>query len=492
MNILALTIGLFFPWLTGIGFLLLMPRGFGPAPRGWPWAVLCALPLGLVMHVLLASLLLILFPGWMHWSQVVIPELLLTGVMFTIGLRKYHQRSAFFPRANTPVISHSRQRVFHQVAAIVLTLVFFAGLYFQATRLFAYSELFPHGYSDAWHFWNFKARILAQGRDSWRWFLTDPEVPHQEYPIGFCVLIGRLYLSAGTFDSVLGKVVGLGSGIMCPILVWAAILRAKGSIHAACAGMLALAFPFSIIQAAWQYADVPLGALLITTLAWHYLYCRHHRSLPTATDVTQTRLAWSGFGFLLGSLLWTKNEGLVMAVAIVGYIFLVDWLSKMDSKVLLKRYIAAAVPLTMFAALYLSIKLNAHEPTDLINQHTIDKQLQDLFDIERLKIIGAYFADTFLHLFDWISCLLALAGLVFLGLDTRKSHLRPLIIYTFVLLTIAAVYIVAFLITPHDLQWHLRTATSRLMIQLWSSTVLAISLWMWPVDRVLRISARYC
>jgi hypothetical protein len=491
MTTLALVFGLLLPWVTGIGFLLALPRAFGPSPRTWPWAVLCALPLGLAMHVLLSSLLLILSPGWMHWGQVVIPELLLTAFTLHMGLRLYRQRSAArsLPPSSSPAPATPTLLVTKVVAGI-LTLAFFVGLYFLSTQLFSDGDLFPQGYFDAWHIWNFKARIIAEGQDSWRWYLLAPEavMSHQEYPIGFSVLLARLYVVAGSFDPVLSKTVGLGVGLLCPLLVWAAVLRAKGYIHGACAGLLTLAFPFAIVQPAWQYADAPLGALLITTLAWHYFYCRRDDASPASA---QTRIAWAGFGLLLGSLLWTKNEGLVMAGAIFGLCFLFDCFRKVGKTAIFTRYLAAGVPLALFAALHLYIKLNAHETTDLIKSHTLDKQVQGLIDFNRLIIIFKFFGDTFIHQIDRFSVLIALAALAFLGFDTRKSRIWPPALYTLALLAVSAAYCATFLFTPYDLNWHLGTAMSRLMIQLWPATVLILTLWTFPLDRVLATPLRF-
>ncbi len=504
MTALALFLGILLPWLTGLGFMLALPTGFGSGSRlrTWPWTILCALVLGLAMHVLLASLLLIVSPGWMHPAQVFVPEVLLSAFMLYIGIGQFRARkvAANLAPARRPVDVVVEIRY---TAGALASIAFLAGIWMLSTKLFSDGQVMPEGYFDAWHIWNFKARIIAQGQEQWRWYLLAPEAvfSHQEYPIGFNVLLARLFLANGEFDPFLTKCVGLGTALLSPLLVWAAALRAKGLIHAGCAGLLTLAFPFAFIQPAWQYADAPLGVLLLTAIGWHYFYCRSDRPFDL-----QARLAWAGYGLLLGSLLWTKNEGLVMAGSLVGLTFLFDFIRISGIKPLafsgsdftaglvrlhqhqvrfFSRYAALALPLAILAALHIYIKLSAPEATDLIKDHTIDKQFQGLIDFNRVKIILAFFGDSFINLIDRYSMLLALAGLVLLGLDHRKSRLWPPAIYTLSLLTVSLAYGVTFLFTPYDLNWHLGTAMSRLMIQLWPAAVFIYVLWTYPMDRAV-------
>jgi hypothetical protein len=551
MILLSLFLGIALPWLSGLGFLTLMPSGFGHNPRGWPWAVLCALPLGIAMHVLLASLLLILSPGWMSASQVFLPEAALTAVMVIVAIRKLKQPGALdhrplpmllpdtrsgYIKSGIVLVPEGTSGVTHigissgyikTGIAVLMTLAFFAGLWTIGAYLLSQAKIFPEGYYDAWHMWNYKARIIAQGQENWRWFLYVPagEVGHQEYPLGFSVLLARLFLANGRFDPILTSAVGVGAGILAPLMVWAAATRAKGFILGACAGLLVLAFPFSIIQAAWQYADSPLAVLFLATVAWHYFYCRNDRPFTPAS-----RAAWIGYGLLLGSMLWTKNEGLVMAGALVFLTFLADCtralgidksfayrlsqglptLIKHTAQPLASpiasaqslpgvikasirqcqawgvgsRYFWLAIPFLTLCALHLYVKLSAPEATDLIKDQALDKQFHGLLQLDRVKIIIDFTLDSIFSLIDRYALIAAAAGLLLLGLDRRKSRMWPPAIYTLTLILVSLAYGATFLFTPYDLKWHLSTALSRLMLQLWPVLVFTFILWTYPIERV--------
>lgn len=180
-----------------------------------------------------------------------------------------------------------------------------------------------------------------------------------------------------------------------------------------------------------------------------------------------------------------------MAGSLIGLCFLFDCFRKVGKAAILNRYLAAGIPLALFAALHLYIKLNAHETTDLIKSDSLNKQVRGLIDFDRLLIIFKFFADTFIHQIDRFSALIALAALAFLGFDTRTSRLWPPAVYTLALLAVSAAYCATFLFTPYDLHWHLGTAMSRLMIQLWPATVLTLMLFTYPLDRVLATPLRF-
>ncbi len=496
LTFLALAFGLLLPWGTGLALMLLIPGALAHK-RAWPWTITIALPLGIILHTLLASLILLLTPGWMHPAQIVLPELALAAGAVWLACNSWRTRHP----VGAPVRPHFSPiplSPLHAFAAQVLNFGFFALLGILLGLTIHESTRFPQGYYDAWHIWNFKARLIAEGGPHWRWYLQAQEgvMSHQEYPIGFPVFIARLIHVKGAYVPILTQSIAIGCAALWPMLIWSATLKAKGWFHAGCFGLLALAFPFAMIQCAWQYADGPLAALLAAAIAWHYLMCRPIAppspqgfsrpcgSLSRLLNLTPgTPLRLAVFGTLLGSLLWTKNEGLVMAGLLLALTTTHDLL-RLGIRAAASRLVPTAAALAPFALLHIYLKLAAPESTDLIKDHTIDKQIAALTDTTRFKIIWDYLVLMAIEYINLLALLIGVLAVPLLGVDHRASRAWLPALYTLALLGIAAAYTLTFVFTPYDLYWHLSTAMSRLMVQLWPAAILILALWTYPIDRL--------
>src|SRR5262249_61995088 len=83
----------------------------------------------------------------------------------------------------------------------------------------------------------------------------------------------------------------------------------RSASQAALAGILLVAAPTYLVDATAQCADLPLGYFLLTTVV---LVVVASRSVPANPRL----LALAGLA--AGLAAWTKNEGLLMAVATLG------------------------------------------------------------------------------------------------------------------------------------------------------------------------------
>lgn len=281
----------------------------------------------------------------------------------------------------------------------------------------------PHGNpSDSFAIWNLHARLMAFAPQE----LFNPalEYSHLDYPPLIPALIALIWRVTGWQPIV-------------PILlngaVWAALLwMLRRQIWA-----LLLAGTVLVMFAASQYADIPLALCLLIASASYF----------------KEREAAVGIALGVGALV--KNEGLLMLAA-----FFVVWMV-LDRRVPW-RAVLAALPLLVMLAAYKSVV----PPNDVIG--AADK-LGRLLDARRYLVIGQYVSIYTAVRFGFGAIPLSL--LAWLTRDQRPGLSVPLI----AVLVIWLGYIGIYVITPHDLVWHLTTSYDRLLAQLFPAWLLALS-----------------
>jgi hypothetical protein len=160
-----------------------------------------------------------------------------------------------------------------------------------------------------------------------------------------------------------------------------------------------------------------------------------------------------------------KNEGLLFAVAAAIAIGLLSTGRRRQN---LAAFVLGAAP---FIAVVATMKLGFAGANDLFSTPTASSVWQRMYDPARhLQILSALQTMT-RSMVSPIGMLLLLAYVAVGGWHSdRRPGLAALLITA---LTTAGYYAI-FLITPHDLDWHLDTAAPRLLIQLWPSAILAL------------------
>ena len=178
-------------------------------------------------------------------------------------------------------------------------------------RVFCVAHEYPFGDGDAMGIWNTRAMFLYREWSNWTWVFAGDFLAHVDYPLMVPMLNARAFIWAGEplafapqLHSLLfgGLLVGLVFGILC---------ERRGPDVAACGASALLAAPFFVTHAVMQSADLQVAAYL----------CIAGFAVGEMTRLRPGRRAAKMslvLGAALGSLLWTKNEGLVTALLLVG------------------------------------------------------------------------------------------------------------------------------------------------------------------------------
>jgi hypothetical protein len=190
-------------------------------------------------------------------------------------------------------------------------------------------------------------------------------------------------------------------------------------------------------------------------------------------------------GVAAGLMAWTKNEGLMILCVVILIRFFIVAVGEDGWKGAVKQILwvaAGLVPVLLAVAVF---KMHLAPSTDLFIDQNIQKIWARLTDLQRYKAILYAYVQTGLTFTQGIPDIrtgfrlnLGIAGIVLLAVylflsvisAERKDKGNILCVLIFTLITLWS-YFVVYLITPHDLDWHLMTSLNRLLLQLWPTII---------------------
>lgn len=309
----------------------------------------------------------------------------------------------------------------------------------------------PQGDTDAMAMWNLRALFLVRGAGDWSVFAR-PEIAHGEYPPLVSLLVARAWLLAGSEAAWLPAALAGGFAIATGAIVYGTLRATRGPVLAA-GGLAALVgAPAFVRHAASQSADVPVAAFLVASLAVAQQSGARRRVL---------------MGALLGAAAFTKNEGIAMLVVA----------TLVELAIATPRRIARCGALLCGAALplvaLLRFRLALGVGTDLVELQSCAGVLDNLCEPTRtLRVLGEWlrrcvFFGDFDSLVGTSPFLLALVR-TFVGGGAPSPAGAP---NTLVVAALGFVYGLVFVLTPRDQEWHIATAMTRTMFQLWPAFV---------------------
>ena len=413
-------------------------------PEREPAALLLKASLGAGLGLGLASILyfisLLLMPGKVNLLPVTLAVLAALGIV--VLLRERGQR---WDVPRMPLLSRLQWGLSAASAlAAVFMMLTFANL---ATAL-------PQGAFDAWSIWNRAARFLYRDTENWHATLS-PELyweNHADYPllVPLNIAWGWKALGAETTRTpiVQAAVFLLGSAG----LLFAALSLTRTPAQAALGVLLLCATPFLTLSASGLLADVPIQFFILASLVLMFLALTRGQGPLMALS-----------GLMAGLAGWTKNEGLLFILAAVLGLALTRYKDMRRSLVL---FISGLVlPL----AVILTFKGMA-PPGDLLAAGS-SALMSRLTDPARYWTILKALGGMVLQFGDWPLSLLAVLAVYALiaGFAPREGTRQTIFTIGAIIVLQFLGYCAVFLLSPHDLEWHLRTSLARLLLQVFPS-----------------------
>jgi hypothetical protein len=404
------------------------------------WALILKIFIAIPLGMGLSSLFFYAWL-WLVLPRLIYPwfEIFLTVVLFMI----LFWRSGLPLPSDAPALPKDlsgRFFLFFALAAVLVGVIFFT----------AYSIKFPHGFfEDAWIIWNMAARFIYRSADWTLMFKSQSALFHPDYPLLLSLNIVQGWLiNPGETTRVPILVAALFT-FSVPGILFAALMLLKDLKQASLAVFLLLMTPWFVMHGTEQVGDVPISAYFLSAAVCLLLYLRQR-------DPALCILS----GLMAGLSAWTKNEGLYFWLSSAFVCLLIAvWVDK-KPRAVWAFLSGSLLPL----ATVLLFKLFLAPGSDLFQNNSA--LLAKLIDPMRYGMIFTEFGRYISGFGGWplgIFWILVLYAIV-TGFEVHDR--RELFLMALLPVLQLAGYFSIYLITPHDLDWHLTTSFGRLLMQI--------------------------
>lgn len=443
--------------LAGFGVVHLLWESRGSA---WslPLKAFLGIGLGLGLTSSLYFFRLLLFPG--QGGYIWIESGLLVAVLSALIFRRRFKLDQVV-RPGFP----TGLQVGLMVAAV---LVVFSALSYSLS----FARVSPHGDYDAQAIWNLRARFIYRSGDAWEQAFS-PEINrnfHMDYPLliplnvvgGWNTLNGEI-LRVPAIQSMF-FLYGLAGVLL------SAIAYLRSSAQAALSLIVLLATPRILLMTGFQTADIAVAYYFLATLVLLVLALREDNS----------RLLMLS-GCMAAYSAWTKNEGLPFLILAGLSVWL---LFRHRTPVPRLQAFLAGAALPLMTILLFKAYLPASHANDLFAGNPFLVILGKVFDPARYVAILSRLFIELGGLGGWpfsILIVLLVYGLVMGVTHNTTMDRRWSLLPLFQLL----IYLGVYLITPHEVKWHMNYSMDRLLVHLFPMALLTYFLWVNTPEEVL-------
>jgi hypothetical protein len=174
-------------------------------------------------------------------------------------------------------------------------------------------------------------------------------------------------------------------------------------------------------------------------------------------------------GFTAACAAWTKNEGLVFFLLVILVRF-IGPIGKRNWSNWVKEFSGFLLGMLPIMGTLLYFKVNFAPRNDMINIPTLKATIAHLWDLDRYLYVLTEMLKKAYFFNDKIVILMAVYFLIS-GIDRSGKVKKHLFSHVILLLLMLCGYLVAYVITPYDLGWHIDSSLRRLFIQLWPAWV---------------------
>ena len=400
---------------------------------------------------------LLLFPG--QGGYLLIECIFLTLILIAL----FVQKRIFLDITPNP-LHLSRIQILLGSAVILIGA---AAIYF----LLMYARFAPHGDYDAQAIWNLRARFIYRAGDAWENAFS-PLINrnfHMDYPLLIPLSV------VGGWNTLGGEVVRIPTilsalfyfGIAGVVFSMIAYLRTIS--QATLAVTILLATPGLLLFTTFQTADIPLTYFFLASAGLFVLAGKeNHRGLLFLS------------GMMAGFAAWTKNEGIPFVVLMILCATVVFGLRQADRS-LFSFLSGMAFPLLTIALFKIVISAN----NDLFTNNVLSEIISKVFDPTRYTQILTHLVTELFQLGNWPISIIAVL-FVYAGIMGVKSPGNLAEKFVWIIpLSQFVVYLLIYLITPHDLEWHLNYSMSRLLIHLFPMALCSFFLFVNPPETVI-------
>lgn len=334
----------------------------------------------------------------------------------------------------------------------------------QIVMFLKYVHAFPVGSADALIIWNYKARAMFFGHHHWLNAYMNTGFGHPQYPLLLPAFIAKTWMLCKTPTELVSVIVGAAFYTSLLITMFCGLVLLKDYLQGLVAVIVLLSTPYLTGWSASQTAFIVVTFYIVSAVV-----------LLTLLDRCKVKYEYVYLlpGLLLGFAVWSKNEGLLVAVIVLGVRgmwVICNRMKEWRSWVWLLVGVIPCVVLTI----YFKAKI---APQD--NYNFLPSELSVLFqyltDVSRYQLIVVHLGQALKNLGQSaVIPLVAVVGVyaVLMGIDVH-NRMRDVLLSVTVLCLLTG-YVVVFVVIDFNLEWHLRTALHRLLLQLYPLVLFAV------------------
>ena len=302
---------------------------------------------------------------------------------------------------------------------------------------------YPDGTYDAIAMWNFRAKFLSCGNEAWnRMYFNTFDYSHRDYPLFLPCTLARFFNYVKGFDTTIPIFFAWFFNINCFILPYLYLIKLKNKYYSILAVSILSFSPTIFFHSCVQYSDTPLAIFFLISLYEFIKWNMENRNLP-----------WIGM-FFACLCIWIKNEGIPLYLSYS--LFIIYCLYKKEKNIILstKSFLTILAALLPIFISVLFVRYFAHSENDLI--FGLSDRLKQIFDLERYKIIMPNIW-IFIKQHFWI---MFIPVYLFTGFIDKKYYKFKYLLLIIILMNL--LFILAYLISPHDLVWHVENSFPRI------------------------------
>lgn len=321
-------------------------------------------------------------------------------------------------------------------------IIFLAGTIILTNKVYYIAP--KHGLWDAWSIWNLHAKYLADSKHWKQLFLNDTYC-HPDYPMLLPSVIAFFSKLSGHFSLLVPYALHFLITLSIPTLIFIETYKKNVLI----AGLVFILFSvneFYLMEGTSQLADTLLAFFFLCAIV-----CIQYKE--------QTKMVILS-AFFAGCCAWTKNEGIIIAV-----VFILFNARNFLTKGRFNSFIAG-ISLPFLSLLIL--KIFFAPANDMVSGQNASS-FHQLFMADRYKLIYDFFKVNLKLYFRDVKMLIII---YFITCIIYKQLLDK---QFFIIIFVAGIYTIVYILSPHDLEWHLATSQSRLMHQLMPATLFLLS-----------------
>jgi hypothetical protein len=302
-----------------------------------------------------------------------------------------------------------------------------------------------YGAWDAWSIWDLHARYLANP-EHWQHMFLNKAHTHPDYPLALPASLAFFYRPVSQELQYMIAFVFHYIIMLCiPVLIFLQTYK-RGVVLPAIALLYFASSNFYAIQGTYFLADTLVAFFFLAAVVAIDHYAEDKKMIAIAA-------------MMMGCCCWTKNEGIILCL-----LFLAFYYKPLFMKQHLKYTIAGLLLPLIALAVFKIVYAPANDIITTENTGIAAK----LVDIGRYKTIWEAFGNSVTHYFYWPACAVGLCVLV--ALAKKKSPPKVLLLA----LSCCLAYLLVYVITPLDLDWHLHTSIDRLLHQLMPVSMYAV------------------